>query len=230
MRVTLTGVCNFSQGDHLVAIFNFSCHTYSGYNLRVMNNVVSICFAIILIVASGALAVRLADQVSNIDSFLKPQSVNNPSLMKDVPATVKRVIDGDTIELASGEKVRYIGVDTPEKVSPTVSTQCFADEASRYNQSQVEGKNVRLTQDTSARDPYGRLLAYVYLEDGRLLNEELVKNGYAFSSVYPPDIANQRVLEQAQESARSQSMGLWKQCEILIDKSGRYHTNILVSH
>lgn len=193
-----------------------------------MNNVVSISLAIILIVASGALAIRLADRVPDIDSLLKPQFVNNPSLMRDVPATVKRVIDGDTIELASGEKVRYIGVDTPEKVSPTVSTQCFADEASRYNQSLVEGKNVRLSQDTSARDRYGRLLAYVYLEDGRFLNEELVKNGYAFSSAYPPDIANQRVLEQAQESARSQSLGLWKQCEILIDKSGRYHTNILV--
>jgi endonuclease YncB( thermonuclease family) len=193
-----------------------------------MNNVVSISLAIILIVASGALAIRLADQVPDINSLLKPQFVNNPSLMRDVPATVKRVIDGDTIELASGEKVRYIGVDTPEKVSPTVSTQCFADEASRYNQSLVEGKNVRLSQDTSARDRYGRLLAYVYLEDGRFLNEELVKNGYAFSSAYPPDIANQRVLEQAQESARSQSLGLWKQCEILIDKSGRYHTNILV--
>lgn len=193
-----------------------------------MNNVVSISLAIILIVASGALAIRLADQVPDINSLLKPQFVNNPSLMRDVPATVKRVIDGDTIELASGEKVRYIGVDTPEKVSPTVSTQCFADEASRYNQSLVEGKNVTLSQDTSARDRYGRLLAYVYLEDGRFLNEELVKNGYAFSSAYPPDIANQRVLEQAQESARSQSLGLWKQCEILIDKSGRYHTNILV--
>lgn len=193
-----------------------------------MNNVFSISLAIILIVASGALAVRLANEVPDISALLKSQTVSNPSLMKDVPVTVKRIIDGDTIELASGEKVRYIGVDTPEKVSPNVSTQCFADEASRYNQSQVEGKNVRLTQDTSARDRYGRLLAYVYLEDGRFLNEELVKKGYAFSSTYPPDTAKQKVLDQAQESARSQSLGLWKQCEILIDKNGRYHTNILL--
>lgn len=150
--------------------------------------------------------------------------------MKNTPATVKRVIDGDTIELASGERVRYIGVDTPEKNSPYVSKQCFAEEASRYNQSLVEGKNIRLTQDVSAHDKYGRLLAYVYLENGTFLNENLVSNGYAFSSAYPPDVHQENILDQAQEYARSHNIGLWKQCEILIDNNGKYHTNVLVTH
>lgn len=194
-----------------------------------MNNVFSIGLAIILITATGTLAVLLAENVPDIRGLMAPQEVNNPSLMKAVPATVKRVIDGDTIELASGEKVRYIGIDTPEKVSPSVSKQCFAEEASNYTRTLVEGKNVKLTQDTSARDRYGRLLAYVYLENGTFLNEELVRKGYAFSSSYPPDIAQQRLLDQAQESARSQNVGLWAKCEILIDKNGRYHTNILIS-
>lgn len=194
-----------------------------------MNNVFSIGLAIVLITATGTLAVLLAENVPDIRGLMASPEVNNPSLMKEVPATVKRVIDGDTIELASGEKVRYIGIDTPEKVSPSVSKQCYAEEASNYTRTLVEGKNVKLTQDTSARDRYGRLLAYVYLENGTLLNEDLVRKGYAFSSAYPPDIAQQRLLDQAQESARSQNLGLWAKCEILIDKNGRYHTNILIS-
>lgn len=192
-----------------------------------MNNAVSIGLAIILITATGALAILLAENAPDLGGLMPPTVVSNPSLMKDVPATVKRVIDGDTIELASGEKVRYIGIDTPEKVSPSVSTQCYAEEASNYVRSLVEGKNVKLTQDTSARDRYGRLLAYVYLENGTLLNEDLVRKGYAFSSAYPPDTTQQRLLDQAQESARSQHVGLWAKCEILIDKNGKYHTNIL---
>lgn len=192
-----------------------------------MNNAVSIGVAIILITATGALAILLAENAPDIRGLMPPAAVSNPSLMRDVPATVKRVIDGDTIELASGEKVRYIGIDTPEKVSPSVSTQCYAEEASTYMRSLVEGKNIKLTQDTSARDRYGRLLAYVYLENGTLLNEDLVRKGYAFSSAYPPDTAQQRLLDQAQESARSQNLGLWGKCEILIDKNGKYHTNIL---
>lgn len=193
-----------------------------------MNNTFAIGLVIVFFVAMGTLAVQISDHMPDLSTIIQSQTSISPSLMKDIPATVKRVIDGDTIELASGEKVRYIGIDTPEKNSPIVSKQCFAEESSAYNQSFVEGKNVKLTQDTSARDRYGRLLAYVYLEDGTFLNADLVKKGFAFASEYPPDTAKQALLDQAQESARSQGLGLWKQCEILIDKNGRYHTNVLV--
>ncbi len=193
-----------------------------------MNNTFAIGLVVVFFVAVGALVVQISDHMPDLSAILQSQTSISPSLMKETPATVKRVVDGDTIELASGDKVRYIGVDTPEKNSPTVSKQCFAEEASAYNQNIVEGKNVKLTQDTSARDRYGRLLAYVYLEDGTFLNADLVKKGYAFASEYPPDTAKQGVLDQAQESARSQGLGLWKKCEILIDKNGRYHTNVLV--
>ncbi len=193
-----------------------------------MNNTFAIGLVIVFFVAMGTLVVQISDHMPDLSTIIQSQTSISPSLMKDIPATVKRVVDGDTIELASGEKVRYIGIDTPEKNSPTVSKQCFAEESSVYNQSAVEGKNVKLTQDTSARDRYGRLLAYVYLEDGTFLNADLVKKGFAFASEYPPDTAKQAVLDQAQETARSQGLGLWKQCEILIDKNGRYHTNVLI--
>ncbi len=84
---------------------------------------------------------------------------------------VSRVIDGDTIELADGITIRYIGVNTPEVGQPG------AEEATEANRALVEGKKVRLEYDVQKQDKYGRTLAYVYLEDGTFVNAELVKNG-----------------------------------------------------
>src|SRR4051794_29543591 len=85
-------------------------------------------------------------------------------------ARVLRVVDGDTIKVrlddGSTERVRYIGIDTPESVKPNTPVQCFAKKASHYNASLVAGRAVTLRMDAEARDRYGRLLAYVYT-DGR---------------------------------------------------------------
>lgn len=92
------------------------------------------------------------------------------------------VIDGDTIIViikGKKEKVRLIGVDTPEKDSPYTKAEPFNREASAFTKMMVKGKSVRLKYDWQKRDRYGRLLAYVYLEDGTFLNAELVKQGYA---------------------------------------------------
>src|SRR3954467_6321127 len=89
---------------------------------------------------------------------------------------VQRVVDGDTIVLAGGERVRYIGVDTPESVKPGTPVQCFAKAASHFNARLVEGKRVRLRYDAEHQDRYGRTLAYVYREaDGLFVNAELVR-------------------------------------------------------
>lgn len=121
---------------------------------------------------------------------------------------VMRVVDGDTIEMEGGEKVRLIGVDAPESVKPHSAVECFGKEASQWLKMTLEGKTVQLEKDTSERDRYGRLLRYVLL-DGELVNELLVRSGYARAVAYPPDTREQDQLEQAETEARAQSIGIW---------------------
>jgi micrococcal nuclease len=126
---------------------------------------------------------------------------------------VTRVIDGDTIEIEGGTTVRYIGIDTPETSHPTKGVQCFGREATNKNKELVEGKRVRLEKDVSETDKFGRLLRYVYLDD-EFINERLVREGFAHSSAFPPDVKYQDLFVSAQEIARSNNAGLWNACNI----------------
>lgn len=118
------------------------------------------------------------------------------------------VIDGDTIEIEGGKRVRYIGIDTPETVDPRKPVQCFGKEASDKNKELVSGKGVRLEKDVSETDKYGRLLRYVYIEN-TFVNDYLVRQGYAYASSYPPDVKYQNQFTQAQTEAKSSKKGLW---------------------
>jgi micrococcal nuclease len=122
---------------------------------------------------------------------------------------VERVIDGDTIKLSSGERVRYIGIDTPETKHPKKPVQYFGKEAYEANKKLVEGKKVRLEFDVQKRDRYGRLLAYVYVDDV-FVNAWLVKNGFAYSYTYPPNIKYQELFVKLQKEARENKRGLWR--------------------
>ena len=124
---------------------------------------------------------------------------------------VIRVVDGDTIEIEGGERVRYIGIDTPETVDPRKPVQCFGVEASNKNKELVAGKTVRLEKDTTDRDKYSRLLRYVYMGD-TFINLELVKQGFAYSYSYPPDIKYQSEIVAAQREAEQSQNGLWIAC------------------
>ena len=124
---------------------------------------------------------------------------------------VARVIDGDTIEIEGGERVRYIGIDTPETVDPRKTVQCFGVEASKKNKELVEGKMVRLEKDITDRDKYNRLLRYVWLGD-TLVNLALVQGGFAHSYSYPPDIKYQDKFVVAEKQAREAKLGLWSGC------------------
>lgn len=126
-------------------------------------------------------------------------------------AKVARVIDGDTIEIEGGQKVRYIGIDTPETVDPRQSVGCFGKEASSKNKELVEGKEIRLEKDVSETDKYERLLRYVYVDD-LFVNDYLVRQGYATSYTYPPDIEYQEQFRQAEQEARENNRGLWGTC------------------
>ncbi len=126
-----------------------------------------------------------------------------------------RVIDGDTIEIEGGQKVRYIGMDTPELSG---SVGCFAQEAYSQNRQLVEGKEVRLEKDVSDKDRYGRLLRYVYVED-QFINDILVRTGHALEKAYPPDIKYQNQFKDAEREARENNVGLWNSCKTLATAS-----------
>lgn len=124
---------------------------------------------------------------------------------------VKRVIDGDTVELENGERVRYIGINTPETVSPNSKTGCFGQEAKEVNRKLVEGKKVRLVKDVSDTDKYQRLLRYVYVRD-IFVNKYLVQEGFAQASTFPPDVKYSKQFKEAENFARQQKKGLWSKC------------------
>lgn len=148
---------------------------------------------------------------SSIGQVVKEKN-NKDSAKADIgEVKVVRVIDGDTIEIEGGERVRYIGIDTPETVDPRKSVQCFGVEASNKNKELVENKMVRLEKDITDRDKYNRLLRYVYVDD-TFINLELVKQGFAYSYSYPPDIKYQDQIVKAQQDARENKKGLWNAC------------------
>jgi endonuclease YncB( thermonuclease family) len=121
---------------------------------------------------------------------------------------VKRVIDGDTLELSTGEKVRMIGVDTPETKDPRKPVQYFGKEATAFTQRLAEGKPVRLEYDQQRQDKYGRILAYVYLADGTFVNAEIIKQGYGYAYTRFP-FKHLEQFRQLEREAREEKRGLW---------------------
>jgi micrococcal nuclease len=128
----------------------------------------------------------------------------------DTSARVTRVVDGDTVRLDGLGSVRLIGIDTPEVFG---ARECFGREASAFaKRSLAPGAPVRYRLGAEQRDRYGRLLAYVYLPDGRLFNELLAERGYATPLTIPPndDLADRFVA--AARRARERHLGLWAAC------------------
>ena len=147
--------------------------------------------------------------VEGASTIASPSPATSPEpLGGRILVKVTNVVDGDTIKIETGETVRYIGVDTPETVHPSKPIQCYGKEASIRNEKLVEGKTIELEKDVSETDKYGRLLRYVWL-DGTLINESLVREGFAKSSTYPPDVKYQDKFIEAQRLAQAEQKGLW---------------------
>jgi micrococcal nuclease len=126
---------------------------------------------------------------------------------------VQRVVDGDTFVLPSDERVRLIGVDTPESVKPGTPVECFARKAGALTERLLEGRRVRLAFDVERRDRYGRLLAYVTrVSDGLDVNAELLRRGYARTLTVPPNVRNADRYARLQRRARAAGRGLWSAC------------------
>ncbi len=124
-------------------------------------------------------------------------------------AHVKYVIDGDTIVLQNGKKVRYIGINAPEIAHKDKPGEPFGKQATEYNRRLVQGKNVRILQAGDGIDRFGRILAFVYTADGRMVNEKLLKAGLAHCCFFSPDLRYRRLLLQAQLFAINSRKGIW---------------------
>lgn len=137
---------------------------------------------------------------------------------------VTRVIDGDTLKLENGERVRLIGIDTPEmhdsdklyrdaqRTKQDIQTiKSLGRRAYNFTRNLVEGKRVNLEFDVERQDKYARLLAYVYLkDDGTFVNAEIVKQGYASLMTYPPNVKYADLFVKLYQEARQSKRGLWK--------------------
>jgi micrococcal nuclease len=137
---------------------------------------------------------------------------------------VTRVIDGDTIELRKIGRVRLLGIDTPEsRINPKLERDAkrtgkdinaiikMGKKATEVTRSLVVGKKVRVEFDVEKKDKYGRWLAYIYLPDGKMLNAELIREGYAQVYTFPPNVKYVDRFLELQRKAREEKKGFWKE-------------------
>jgi micrococcal nuclease len=143
---------------------------------------------------------------------------DGPSSAEPGIATIASVVDGDTIRVhiaGRDERVRLVGIDTPESVKPGTPVQCFALAASARTKALLpKGTAVRLVRDVEERDQYGRLLAYVYRADDDLfVNLALAREGFAVALTVPPNVAHADEFVSAAREARENGRGLWGACD-----------------
>lgn len=157
--------------------------------------------------------------ISTVDNT-SAEKTNKSNL---ISAKIISIIDGDTIEVdlnGKSEKVRFIGVDTPETKHPNKPIQPYGKEASDFTTQELTGKTVYLEMDTTQRDNYGRLLAYIWLEQpmsnddkeirNKMFNAKLLLNGYAQILTIPPNIKYVDNFTKYQTESRNSKLGLWK--------------------
>lgn len=143
--------------------------------------------------------------------------------------SINHFIDGDTIAVNMNgkvESVRFIGIDTPETHKPDTPVQCYGPAAAAVTKNTIGSNRVRLVSDSLStdRDRYDRLLRYVYLPDGTLVNEKLVQNGYAFYYPYFP-FSKSKTFAADEQAAMSAHKGLWRSCRPTPTDKGGYVSN-----
>lgn len=144
----------------------------------------------------------------------RPDVVTSP-LPRGDDATIERVVDGDTVVLAGGKRVRLIGVDTPETVAPNKPVECYGKEASAATKALLPtGTPVRLVRDVERQDRYKRDLAYVYrVSDGLFVSGYLVREGFARPLSIKPNVAHRTELARWSAQAKQEGLGLWSACD-----------------
>jgi micrococcal nuclease len=143
--------------------------------------------------------------------------------------SINHFIDGDTIAVNMNgniETVRMIGVDTPETHKPNTPVQCYGEAAAAYTKQLIGSKKVRLQADPldTNRDRYGRLLRYIYLSDGTLVESQLINNGYGFAYTLFP-FSKTEEFKADMQTAQNAHLGLWGACQTHQESSGAWQTN-----
>lgn len=178
---------------------------------------------VMFVAAAVALAAIIVSQYAKPSVRTGQPVRTSPSGSYDA-VFVERVVDGDTLKLASGERVRLIGIDTPEmhesgklyrdsrrSGQDAAAIKELGRRSYLFTKGLVEGRTVRFEFDVEKRDTYNRLLAYVYLLDGTFVNAEIVKNGYASVMTYPPNVKHADEFLRLYRQARDNKLGLWKE-------------------
>lgn len=181
---------------------------------RLISLITTLCLAVVIYLV----------QNGNLESAQTQIQKADPGLY-----TVTHFIDGDTIAVnmdGKEEKVRFIGVDTPETHKPNTPVQCYGPAAAAYTKNRIGLQRVRLEADSlnTNRDRYNRLLRYVYLPDGTLINQQLISNGYGFYYPYFP-FSKSKDFAAAQASAQDAHKGLWGNCKPVKTEGGGYLSN-----
>jgi micrococcal nuclease len=162
--------------------------------------------------------------LANVPSLTKTAEVSQPGLY-----SINHFIDGDTIAVnmnGAVETIRMIGVDTPETHRPNSPVQCYGPEAANFTKQLIGTNKVRLQADPldTNRDRYNRLLRYVYIPDGRMVETELISGGYGFAYTQFPFEKSQQ-FSATQDTAKTSNKGLWATCQVRQEDNGRYQTN-----
>jgi micrococcal nuclease len=171
-------------------------------------------FAIVLLVFALACS-GVGSSPSNTPTPLPVSTTTPDSSFGPTPpgnletATVSKAVDGDTIELTDGRRVRYIGVNTPERDQP------YYQEATNTNRQLVEGRDVQLEFDVETFDQYGRTLAYVWV-NGRMANWEIINRGFANVFTVPPNVKYEAAFRAAERDAREAGRGLWAGSDVAL--------------
>jgi micrococcal nuclease len=154
------------------------------------------------------------DQINGIQDIPKILNLlleeeENPGEFVD--AKVVRVVDGDTVVVryeGREERIRLIGVDTPETVHPNKPVEAYGEEAKEYTKKKLEEKDIQIEFDVQERDRYGRLLGYIWV-DGLLFNDELLRMGYARVATFPPNVKYVEMFKETEKNAKEKQVGIW---------------------
>lgn len=184
-----------------------------------MNKKILLLFLLgILLISLGLLSGKTADKnpqdaqnsIPTSKSSNISQPVDKPKISEaegiingNKKVLVSKILDGDTVETDLGEKIRYLGINTPEKGQP------FANEATKLNQDLVLGKEIDLEFDIQTKDRYGRTLAYVHT-NGIFVNLEIIKKGFAVSETIQPNVKHQDEIVNGQKESRDSCLGIWE--------------------
>ncbi len=182
-------------------------------NIIKLSSLVLILFFIVWIFSNIDTKVEIQNEEITASSNVTISTTTDKNVQQDLVSVIS-VVDGDTIKVLIEGKtttLRLIGIDTAETVDPRKPVQCFGEEASKKAKELLTGRKVRIEQDSSQGelDKYGRLLAYVYRDDGLFYNEYMVKQGYAHEYTYNTPYKYQTEFKADQKYAQDNKLGLW---------------------